>query len=144
MLKTQTKAPDFSAVDQLGKIHTMGQYLGKYVILYFYPKDDTPGCTKEACALRDNFVLLKKKAVVIGVSADSAESHRKFAEKFQLPFILLADTDQNIITQYEAGGVFTKRITYLINRQGLIEKTYPKVDPSTHATQILQDLQKIT
>lgn len=143
MLNIDTKAPLFESKDQDGKNYKLEQDLGKWILLYFYPKDDTPGCTKEACGLRDNYAKFQEKAVVIGVSADSVESHKKFAEKYNLPFILLADTDKKIIEQYEANGVFGKRISYLINPQGMIAKAYPKVDPSTHAEKILQDLQNL-
>ena len=145
MLQVQTKAPDFSAQDQYGIIHTLQQYQGQYVVLYFYPKDDTPGCIKEACELRDSYEMLNKKAVVLGVSADSVESHKKFAEKYFLPFMLLADTEKDIIKKYEAAvGIFIKRITYLINPEGIIVKVYSKVDPSTHAKEILKDLELLS
>ena len=140
MLNINTQAPQFSGFTQDNKEVSLNDFKGKYVVLYFYPKDDTSGCTKEACSLRDNFSELQKLAVVIGVSADSVESHKKFAEKYHLPFILIADTTREIIKSYEAGDVFTKRISYLIDPNGIIIKTYPKVNPSQHAEEIISDL----
>ena len=140
MLDLHAMAPDFTAVDQDNRSVSLQDFRGKYVILYFYPKDDTPGCTTEACSLRDNYKDLQEKAVVIGVSTDSVASHKKFADKYHLPFILLADTEKTIIKAYDADGIFAKRITYLIDPDGKIVKAYPKVDPSTHAEEILRDI----
>lgn len=144
MLQVQTKAPNFTALDQDGKSHSLNDYKDRYVILYFYPKDDTPGCTKEACSIRDNYAALQKKAVVIGVSSDSVESHKKFEQKYHLPFTLLSDTSKEIRLAYEADGMMAKRITYLINPQGEIKKAYPKVNPSQHAEELLMDLQQVS
>ena len=141
MLNTGTQAPTFSALDQNGITQTLEDFKGKWVLLYFYPKDDTSGCTKEACGLRDNYDALQKYATILGVSADSVESHKKFQEKYHLPFTLLADTKREIINTYGAGGFF-KRISYLINPQGVIAKTYEKVNPTYHAREILHDLQE--
>lgn len=144
MLEINTPAPAFTSLDQDNKTVSLGDFVGKYVLLYFYPKDDTPGCTKEACSIRDNFGELQKLAVVIGVSADSVVSHKKFVEKYQLPFTLLADEDKKIISAYGADGTFGKRISYLIDPKGMIIKTYPKVNPSQHAEQILTDLKNLS
>ena len=143
MLKTGIKAPIFEALDQLGNSHKLKDYTGQWVLLYFYPRDNTPGCTTEACALRDNYSQFKKAGIVIlGVSSDSVTSHEKFSQKFQLPFTLLADTEKKIIKAYEAGGLF-KRISYLINHQGEIVKVYEKVKPAEHAEEVLKDMKEI-
>ena len=141
MLKEQTLAPDFHLPDQNGAIHSLSGYLGQWVLLYFYPKDDTPGCTKEACSFRDNLPNFEKiKVKVLGVSADSPESHSKFVNKYGLNFTLLADPNRAVIKSYEAGGLATKRISYLIDPKGMIYKAYPKVSPAEHADQVLKDL----
>lgn len=142
MLKEHDKAPDFRLLDQKGIPHTLSQYEGKYVLVYFYPKDDTPGCTKEACTLRDAYSDFERLGVVvIGISKDSTESHKKFAEKYNLPFIILSDPEKGIIESYGAkSAVGTRRISYLVNPAGKIEKVYPKVDPAMHAGEILADL----
>lgn len=152
MLKLNTKAPDFEAQDQEGKRHKLSTYLGKWIILYFYPKDNTPGCTKEACNFRDNYHQLQNRGVVIlGVSKDSGQSHAKFAQKHNLNFPLLVDTDKKIIQSYSAWGVKifmgrefegTKRMTYLINPKGKIAKVYEKVNPLFHCKEIIEDLEK--
>jgi len=143
MLEEKTKAPDFSLLDQSNVSHTLSQYKGEWVLLYFYPKDDTPGCTKEACAFRDNFPNFRKLNVkILGVSADTVSSHEHFIEKYGLNFILLSDPEKKVIEMYGAKGVLsTKRISYLIDPQGLIYKSYLKVDPSTHAEEVLKDLE---
>lgn len=142
MLQPQTTAPAFSLRAQDGNTYTLDQFRGKYVLLYFYPKDDTPGCTKEACMIRDQFGEFEKLGVVVlGVSADSPESHAVFAEKYHLPFLLLADETKEVIEMYGANGLlFTKRISYLINPAGIIASVYPDVDPASHAGQILEDV----
>lgn len=138
MLPIHTSAPAFELLDQDNKMHQLSDYLGKWVVLYFYPKDDTPGCTKEACNFRDSYQeFIKRGMVILGVSQDSVASHLKFASKYHLTFPLLSDPDKNMIKAYEAGGLISKRITYLINPQGLIAKSYDKVNPLTHAKQIL-------
>jgi len=141
------KAADFSLPDQTGQIHTLAQYKGKWVILYFYPKDDTPGCTKEACNFRDNIAEFQKMGVVIlGVSKDSVESHKKFADKYHLNFTLLSDESTDMIKAYNSWGekkflgkTFTGvlRNTYLINPSGEIAKVYESVNPLVHAGEIL-------
>ena len=144
MLNPNTPAPDFIGVNQLNTKVSLNEFKGKTVLLYFYPKDDTPGCTKEACSLRDNFDELQKHVEVIGVSADDVESHKEFIEKYHLPFTLLADKDRKIIKAYEANGSLgTKRISYLIDPQGVILKAYPNVNPSQHAEEILQDVKNL-
>ena len=138
------KAPTFSSKDQDGMTHTLGKYKGSWVLLYFYPKDNTSGCTKEACAIRDTFPSFAGlDAVVLGVSPDSVESHKKFAEKYHLPFSLLSDPQKSIINAYGANGLMTKRMSYLIDPEGNIAKVYPKVDPAHHAEEILLDLKKL-
>lgn len=140
MLPEQSLAPNFQALDQDGQAHELQQYHGQWVLLYFYPRDNTPGCTKEACALRDQHPAFKQvKAVILGVSSDSVASHAKFAAKWQLPFTLLADPDKKIINAYRANGL-VRRISYLINPDGLIAKIYPRVKPAEHAETVKQDL----
>ncbi|MFP4330246.1 MAG: thioredoxin-dependent thiol peroxidase, partial [Spirochaetaceae bacterium] len=134
MLEVGDKAPDFTLPDQDGKEVRLADYAGKRVILYFYPKDDTPGCTKEACSIRDTFPALSEKdAVVFGISADSVESHRKFKAKHNLPFTLLSDPDKQVIQAYGAWGtkkMYGKeyegimRYTYLIAPDGTVEKAF--------------------
>jgi peroxiredoxin Q/BCP len=147
LLQPGAKAPDFSTTDQSGKKITLKDYRGKKVVLYFYPKDDTPGCTKEACAFRDHFAEFKQLGVeVLGVSVDTEKSHKSFAEKFKLPFTLLADTDKKIVNAYGVWGeksmygrkyMGTNRVTYLVNESGYIAAVFPKVKPQEHAEEIL-------
>jgi len=142
-LKRGDKAPDFSLPDQEEKVHTLGDYKGRWLLLYFYPKDNTPGCTKEACEFRDNFSKLSERIEIVGVSADSVKSHKGFAEKHRLPFTLLSDSQRKTIKDYGTDGVIlAKRASFLINPKGNIEKIYEKVDPSTHAEEVLKDLKK--
>ena len=150
MLKLNTKAPNFSLSDQTGKIHSLVDYKGKWVLIYFYPKDDTPGCTKEACMIRDNLPDFKKlNCVVLGISVDSVKSHSKFAEKYNLPFTLLADEKKEVVKKYGAwqkkkfmGKEYmgTNRISYLINPDGKITKVYSEVKPAEHADEVLKDI----
>jgi peroxiredoxin Q/BCP len=134
-------APDFLAHDQNMQEHSLARYQGKYLLLYFYPKDDTPGCTVEACAFRDNMVELQKKIVVLGISPDTIVSHQRFALKNNLPFPLLADPDKHMIQAYGANGVgFPKRVSFLINPEGRVVKIYEKVNVKTHANEILKDV----
>ena len=138
MLLENVKAPEFDLFDQDGRSHKLADYRGQWILLYFYPKDDTPGCTVEACSFRDNLPKFNKLNIkVLGISADQITSHKKFQEKFGLNFILLADPDKKVITDYQAKGIFTKRISYLINPEGMIVKTYAKVDPKIHADEVL-------
>jgi peroxiredoxin Q/BCP len=142
MLAVGSQAPDFELLDQDGQSHKLSSYLGKKVLIYFYPKDNTPGCTAEACALRDNFNELKAKNLVIfGISADTVASHKKFADQHGLPFTLLADPEKKAVALYEAdGAMFVSRISYLIDEQGKIMKVYPNVNPLNHAAEIMSDL----
>jgi thioredoxin-dependent peroxiredoxin len=146
MLQKGEQAPDFSANDQDGNTISLSQYKGKKVVLYFYPKDDTPGCTKEACSLRDNYeAMMSKGFVVLGVSPDTIASHKKFAAKFNLPFPLLADPELQIVKAYGAWGekkMYGKtyegllRSTFVISEDGLIEEVIAKVKTDQHAEQI--------
>lgn len=146
-LKEGSKAPDFSVPDQNGRPVSLKDYKGQKVALYFYPKDNTPGCTAQACNLRDNFALLKKEGIiVIGVSTDQEKSHKKFEEKFQLPFTLVADTDKKIVSAYGVWGLKkfmgrefegTHRVTFLINEKGIIDHIIEKVNSKDHTAQIL-------
>jgi len=141
-------APAFSLMDQAQHPHALQDYLGKWVVLYFYPKDDTPGCTKEACSFRDDLANLDRLgAQVIGVSVDDSDSHAKFATKYHLPFPLLADKDGAVAERYGALnnlGIFkiAKRYTFLIDPKGKIVKTYQSVDTSRHSQEIIDDLKK--
>jgi len=147
------KAPDFSLPDQNGKLRNLSDWAGKYLVLYFYPKDDTPGCTTEACSFRDEYELIQEAgAEVVGISLDSPASHRKFAKKYSLKFTLLSDESGKTIDAYGAwdeksmfGRTFmgTIRKTFLIDPDGNIAKEYPKVTPKDHAVQILKDLAKL-
>ncbi len=144
--KVGQDAPDFSLPDQNGKQHSLADYRGKWLVLYFYPKNDTPGCTQEACSFRDDLhQLTALGAVVVGVSVDDSSSHAKFAKKYNLPFPLLADTRADVVARYGALlnlGLFriSKRYTFLINPQGKISKVYTKVDTSRHSKEIIDDL----
>src|SRR4051812_11655586 len=149
-LKEGDKAPTFTVSTNGGGKISLADYKGQNVILYFYPKDDTPGCTKEACAFRDAYADFKKKgAVVLGVSPDPVKSHDKFVEKFKLPFTLLADEDKKIVEAYGVWGekVFmgrkymgAHRVTFLIGPDGKIKKIWPKVKPEEHAAEVLAAL----
>ncbi len=168
-LKIGQSAPDFSLPDQTGKEHKLSDYKGGWVLVYFYPKDDTPGCTKEACSIRDNFPKFKKsKAIVFGISVDSVKSHAKFAGKYKLPFTILADEDKEVVKKY---GVYrvprlakaqpgnhserskkkfmgkeymgTLRTSFLIDPAGKISKIYENVKPEIHAEEVLEDLKNL-
>ena len=143
-------APDFRLVDQNGTIRSLSDFSGQWVVLYFYPKDDTPGCTKEACSFRDDLTTLEKLgAKVVGVSVDDSDSHSKFASKYHLPFPLLADADGKVADSY---GALTnllllkiaKRYTFLIDPKGKIAKVYLSVDTSKHSQEIVDDLKKLS
>jgi peroxiredoxin Q/BCP len=142
-------APTFSLPDQHGTLHALDDYRGQWVVLYFYPKADTPGCTREACAFRDDLHKLKKLgAQVLGVSVDDSDSHAKFAEKYHLPFPLLADAGGNTAAAYGALtnlGLFriAKRHTFLIDPAGNVAKIYTKVDTSRHSQEIIDDLTRL-
>jgi peroxiredoxin Q/BCP len=144
------KAPNFSALTNGGGKVSLADFKGKPVILYFYPRDDTPGCTKEACAFRDHFAAFKKKgAVVLGVSVDPVKAHDKFVEKFNLPFPLLADEDKKIVNDYGVWGqksfmgrkyLGIHRVTFLIGPDVRIQKIWPQVKPEEHAAEVLAAL----
>jgi peroxiredoxin Q/BCP len=147
LLEVGEKAPAFQTTDQDGDEVSLRDFKGKKVVLYFYPKDDTPGCTKEACSFRDGWSKFRRKGVaVLGVSVDDEKSHRKFAEKFSLPFPLLADTEKEIVKAYGVWGeksmygrkyMGTHRVTYLVNEKGKIAAVWPKVKPENHADEVL-------
>lgn len=148
MLKIGDKAPEFEGKDQDGNIVRLGDFKGKKLVLYFYPKDSTPGCTAEACNLRDNYErFLAKGYAVIGVSKDSEASHKRFIEKYSLPFPLISDKETTILQAYEAWGpkkfmgretIGTLRKTYVIDENGMIEDIIAKVDTKGHTGQILK------
>jgi len=147
-LKPGDKAPDFASTDQHGKEISLKALKGKKVVLYFYPKDDTPGCTAEACNLRDNHEeFIEKGYIVLGVSPDPLKSHTRFTEKYELPFSLLPDTEKNIIKAYGAWGPKkfmgknyegVLRSTFVISGEGFIEKVFTQVDTKNHTVQILE------
>jgi thioredoxin-dependent peroxiredoxin len=148
-LQKGDKAPDFKALDQDGKTVTLSDYKGKKLVLYFYPKDNTPGCTDEACSLRDGYGELRSKGYeILGVSADSGKSHKGFIEKHNLPFRLLADTSKEVLKAYGAWGekkMYGKsyegiiRTTFVIDENGIIEKVIEKVKTKEHASQVLNE-----
>ncbi len=138
-LKVGDLAPNFTAVASDGSQVELKSVIGKApIVLYFYPKDDTPGCTKEACSLRDNFAaFLKLDATVYGISYDSVESHKQFIDKYKLPFALLSDKDHAIAKLYGADGLlFAKRMTFVVDKSGKIAWINPQVDPSTHSREL--------
>ena len=147
-------APHFSLPDQDGNIHTLADYAGKWLVLYFYPKDDTPGCTTEACSFRDARELIAQlgNAEVVGVSKDSVKSHKKFLDKYHLNFTLLSDPNHTVIEAYGSWKpkkfmgreyIGTERNTFIISPDGQIAKEYIGVDPKTHASQIIADLKQL-
>ncbi len=152
LLKVGERAPAFRATNQDGETVALSDFKGKKVVLYFYPKDDTPGCTKEACSFRDGWSKFKKRGVaVLGVSTDDEKSHRKFGDKFSLPFPLLADTGRKIVDAYGVWGekrlygrkyMGTNRVTYVIDEKGRIAAVWPKVKPDGHAEEILAAIGK--
>jgi len=147
MIQEKTKAPDFNLLDEDGNSHSLSEYKGTPLILYFYPKDNTPGCTTEACNFRDDYSAYEKaKVTILGVSPDSVKSHKKFKEKYQLPFTLLSDPDHTVC---EAYGVWAEkqmmgkkymgilRTTFVINKDGVVEKVFEGVKPSEHSKEVL-------
>lgn len=144
------KAPDFKGLNQDGKEVKLSDFLGKNLILYFYPKDSTPGCTAEACDLRDNYQMWQSKSYeILGISPDSQKSHQKFIEKYNLPFDLISDTEKEILIAYNAWGeksMYGKkymgvlRKTYVINSKGIIENIFEKVKTKEHSNQILNEI----
>ena len=153
MLEIGTKAPEFSLPDQNGIIHTLEEYRGKKVVLYFYPKDNTPGCTKQACGFAERYPqFMEKGAVIIGISKDSVASHKKFEEKYKLPFILLSDPELSCIQAYEVWqekmnygkvSMGVVRTTYLIDENGVIVKGFSKVKAAENPAQMLEELEKL-
>ena len=149
ILKSGDDAPNFTLPDNQGRQVSLSDFKSKWVVLYFYPKDDTPGCTTEACHFRDDFKLLENLgAQVVGMSIDDSFSHKKFAEKYNLPFPLLSDASGEVASLYGALNNFlviklAKRYTYLINPQGKIAKIYLSVDTSKHSQEIIEDLKKL-
>ncbi len=149
MLKIGDKAPNFLGEDQFGNSISLNSFKGNKLILYFYPKDNTPGCTAEACNLRDNYKLLLDKGFkIVGISTDDIKSHIKFTDKFSLPFSLLPDSDKKIVNDYKVWGPKkfmgrsydgTNRVTYIISEDGIIEKVFDKVETKTHSQQILKE-----
>lgn len=153
MLETGTKAPDFSLPDQGGVIHSLSRYRGKKVILYFYPRDNTPGCTKQACGFRDLYPqFTEKSTVVLGVTKDSVAPHKKFQEKYQLSFPILSDTELQVIQAYDVWkekklygkvSMGVVRTTYLIDENGIISKAFGKVKAAQNPEQMLEELNDI-
>ena len=147
MLFAGNPFPNFSLPNQDGKITTLGDFAGSWLVIYFYPKDDTPGCTKEACSFRDSFAKFKKQGIeVFGVSLDSEKSHQKFVKKYDLPFRLLADTERKLSDAYGTYGekkfmgrtyMGNHRMTFLIDEKGKIKKIFGKVKPEDHAEEVL-------
>ncbi|MCY4171659.1 MAG: thioredoxin-dependent thiol peroxidase [Bacteroidetes bacterium] len=154
MLEVGDQAPDFEGISTTGDVLRLSDYSGSKVALYFYPKDDTSGCTAEACSIRDHWQEFEKSGIiVIGVSADSAESHQKFTTKYDLPFTLLADTDQEVINAYGVWGekkmygktfYGIKRTTFLIDESGKIVKKFKRPKTKIHGTEILQAFQELS
>ncbi|HOJ99881.1 MAG TPA: thioredoxin-dependent thiol peroxidase [Termitinemataceae bacterium] len=150
MLVVGTEAPSFTLPDEEGNLHSLSDFKGKWVVLYFYPKDNTPGCTTEACSVRDVYdALLAQGAVVIGISKDSPQSHKKFKQKYNLPFYLLSDESTQTMQTYGAWGektmygkkvMGTIRCTYIIGPDGIIRKVFPKVQPEGHGEEVLNFL----
>lgn len=148
-----TNAPLFTLPDQDGEMHALSDYRGKWVLLYFYPKDDTPGCTVEACAIRDQFRDFRTIGVVVlGVSTDSIASHKKFAHAYNLPFTLLADEHKEVVNIYGVYGersfsgkkyLGTARTSFLLDPKGIVARVYEKVKPETHAAQVISDLKTL-
>ena len=145
---TGAPAPAFSLADQLGKARTLAEFRGKWVVLYFYPKDDTPGCTEEACNFRDDiFTLGQMGAQVIGVSLDDSASHAQFAKKYSLPFPLLADPSGAVTRSYGAlpeGSRYARRYTFLIDPSGKVAKVYTSVETSRHSVEVIEDLKRLS
>lgn len=141
MLSEGTSAPAWQSTDQTGTKRSSKEFLGSWLLLYFYPKDDTPSCTTQACGLRDSYARLSSRVAIVGVSADSVESHQKFIEKYSLPFTLLADTDHTVIKAFGTDGLlFPKRTTFLMDPQGIIRKVYNGFDCNDHASMVEKDL----
>ncbi len=142
-------APDFTLSDQYRQTHSLDDYRGKWVVLYFYPKDDTPGCTTEACSFRDNInAIIAKQAVILGISVDDISDHEAFSKKFKLPFSLLSDPKGEVARKYDSLLDlkiihFAKRHSFIIDPQGRIAKIYRDVDPQTHVAEVLEELKRL-
>lgn len=142
MLNIGDQAPQFNIQDQSGKYRKLSDFSDRWLLIYFYPKDFTSGCTKEACAFRDTYAKFKKQIYIVGVSADSVTSHKKFEQKHKLQFPLLADTERVMTKEYGANGfIFPKRVSFLIDKKGKIKKIYKTVKPAEHAEQVLNDIE---
>jgi peroxiredoxin Q/BCP len=152
-LAVGTMAPDFTLADQDEKEHTLSDYRGQWVLIYFYPKDDTPGCTKEACGIRDNYGTFEKEGIkVFGISKDSVAKHKKFVDKYELPFTLLADVETEVCQAFDVWGMKKfmgreymgiNRNSFIIDPDGKIVKVYEKVKPAEHAQEILDDIAEL-
>jgi peroxiredoxin Q/BCP len=148
-LETGHVAPEFQLTDQYGETHSLEKYSGQWVVLYFYPKDDTPGCTKQACTFRDDYKTIRaENTQILGVSVDTSESHAEFSVKYNLPFPLLADKQGHVAKSYQAltslGFIkLAKRHTFIIDPSGTIKMIYRKVNTNTHSDTILTDLKKL-
>ncbi|MCL4314903.1 MAG: peroxiredoxin [Candidatus Thermoplasmatota archaeon] len=146
LLKAGMEAPDFESVDQDGKRVKLSEYRGKPVVLYFYPKDDTPGCTAEACNFRDNLNMFKDNGItVLGVSVDSTTSHKKFQQKYNLNFTLVSDKQKEIVSKYGVMGMHgtAKRVTYIIDRNGKIAHVYDHVSPNQHGVEVFEKMKEL-
>ncbi|MEM3675576.1 MAG: thioredoxin-dependent thiol peroxidase [Thermoplasmataceae archaeon] len=145
LLKQGEVAPDFESEDQNGNKVRLSDYRGKPVVVYFYPKDDTPGCTAEACNFRDNYQEFEKRGIkVLGISVDSVNSHKKFVEKYNLNFTLVSDNSKNIAQKYGVLGERTaNRVTYIVAPDGKIVHVYPKVSPKEHAVEVLNKMKEL-
>ena len=153
MLKQGTKAPEFTLTDQEGKMHSLKDQKGKWTLIYFYPKDDTPGCTVEACTIRDNYGSFKKMGITVwGISIDPVKKHAKFVEKYDLPFTLLSDEKKEVVEAYKIWGkkkfmgreyMGTNRVSFLIDDKGKIAKVYEEVKPAKHAEEVLADAKEM-
>ncbi len=147
VLKEGDQAPEFALPDQDGVIHRLSDYRGERVLVYFYPKDDTPGCTKEACALRDDYSEYESAGIVIlGISYDTQESHQEFRDKYDLPFTLLSDAEQEVSEQYGTKGVYPLAIrrSFLIDEEGYLLKIIENVDVTTHSQDVLRHFREAT
>jgi thioredoxin-dependent peroxiredoxin len=152
--KPGTLAPTLALPDETGKVRKLSEFRGSWLLLYFYPKDDTPGCTIEACAIRDQFKDFKKiGAAVIGISTDGVESHRRFKDAYQLPFTLLADAEKKAVKAYGVWGkkmmmgrsyMGTRRTSFLIDPKGKVRKVYENVKPPKHAAEVIADLKELS
>ena len=150
MLQEGTQAPPFTLKDRHGKTHTLSDYEGQTIVVYFYPKDDTPGCTKEACSFKDDYASFKEAGVeIIGISPDTVESHQKFTEKYDLPFTLLADPDHQVCKAYEVWGLKKSfgreyegvfRTTFIINPDGKVKRVFVNVKPTEHSQEVLAEV----